>query len=101
TISGCISAVDVPIQIGGRNFDHHIFISKHSIGNHDIILGQPFLQEFSARIDYDKGNHCKLYLWENDPSNPRNATAIRGAMPSASATIQEVYNNGEDEDFYE
>ncbi|KAJ3743875.1 hypothetical protein DFH05DRAFT_1524882 [Lentinula detonsa] len=110
-LRGC--TVDTPMRIGGCTFVHHIFISRNSIGKHDIILGQPFLQEFSARIEYEKGRHCKLLLWENgdrsqgpslaisitDPNHPRNATSIRmskNQMPSAS--IQEVYDG---EDFQE
>ncbi|KAJ3739185.1 hypothetical protein DFH05DRAFT_1530459 [Lentinula detonsa] len=111
-LRGC--AVDAPIQIGGHNFDHHIFISQYPVGKHDIILGQPFLQEFSARIDYERGNHCKLYLWDDgnrhkrptlmisitDPNNPRNATAIRGKGVPDSASNNKVYNNENEEDFY-
>ncbi|KAJ3964037.1 hypothetical protein EV361DRAFT_956355 [Lentinula raphanica] len=107
-LRGC--TIDTPMRIGGRTFVHHIFISRNSIGRHDIILGQPFLQEFSARIEYERGRHCKLLLWENgdrsqgpslaisitDPNHPRNATLIRmnkNQYPTAS--IQEVH----DEDF--
>ena len=82
-LRGC--AIDAPLRIGGHNFSHHIFISRQSIGRHDIILGQPFLQEFSARLDYERGNHCKLFLWSDgnrakrlslmititDPNHPR------------------------------
>ncbi|KAJ3994436.1 hypothetical protein F5050DRAFT_1696149 [Lentinula boryana] len=108
-LRGC--AIDTPMRIGGRTFVHHIFISKNAIGKHDIILGQPFLQEFSARIEYERGHHCKLLLWENgdrnqgpsliisitDPNHPRNATSIRlNKNSNPTTSIQEVYD---EEDF--
>lgn len=106
---GC--AIDAPIHIGGHDFSHHIFISQQSIGRHDIILGQPFLQAFSARLDYNRGDHCKLYLWKHgerngrptlmisitDPNSPRNATAIRlgeDAKTTSTARIEEVHDQG-------
>ncbi|KIK50401.1 hypothetical protein GYMLUDRAFT_253008 [Collybiopsis luxurians FD-317 M1] len=108
-LQGC--AIDAPMRIGGHDFSHHIFISRQSIGRHNIILGQPFLQEFLACIDYERGAHCKLYLWEagdcrnrptlmisiTDPSDPRNATAIRLGKDAktSNAFIEEVL----DEDF--
>ncbi|KAJ3816580.1 hypothetical protein F5880DRAFT_231759, partial [Lentinula raphanica] len=84
-LRGC--AVDTPMRIGGRLFVHHIFISRNSIGKHDIILGQPFLQEFSARIEYERGKHCQLILWENG-DRKINATSIRLAndpVPNVSS----------------
>ncbi|KAJ3740280.1 hypothetical protein DFH05DRAFT_1529593 [Lentinula detonsa] len=107
-LRGC--TIDTPMSIGGRTFVHHIFISRNSIGRHDIILGQPFLQEFSARIEYERGRDCKLLLWENgdrsqgpslaisitDPNHPRNATSIRmNKNQYPTALIEEVH----DEDF--
>lgn len=108
-LRGC--AIDVPMRIGGHNFSHHIFISQQSLGKHDIILGQPFLQAFSARLDYEQGAHCKLYLWKGgekigrptlvvsvtDPKNPRNAKAIRLGenAKASSAFVEEV----DEEDF--
>lgn len=106
-LHGCV--VDAPIRIGGHDFSHHIFVSQHSIGRHDIILGQPFLQWFSARLDYERGTHVKLYLWADgnrqarptlmisitDPEDARNATAIRMAPAPAvkSSYIEEVYDS--------
>ncbi|KAE9387217.1 hypothetical protein BT96DRAFT_1005328 [Gymnopus androsaceus JB14] len=110
-LRGCV--LDAKMRIGGHDFSHHVFISRHSLGRHDIILGQPFLQWFSARLDYERGAHVKLLLWADgnrasrptlmisitDPEDPRNTTTIRGAMDprpvSSSSFIEEV----EDEDF--
>ncbi|KAJ6456714.1 hypothetical protein C8R45DRAFT_789700, partial [Mycena sanguinolenta] len=60
------------------------------LGPHDIILGQPFLQWFASRIDYERNGAVSLYLWKDgdrkvrptvvisitDPSDPRNTTTI-------------------------
>ncbi|KAJ4476442.1 hypothetical protein C8J55DRAFT_431328 [Lentinula edodes] len=103
-LRGC--AVNAPIRIGGHDFTHHIFISRTSIGRHDIILGQPFLQWFSARVDYERGAHAKLFLWADgdrtgkptlmvsitDPNDGRNASAIRlgTEVKPKNAFIEEV-----------
>lgn len=34
---------DAPIQLGGKNFDHHFFVSTREHGPYDGILGQPWL----------------------------------------------------------
>ncbi|KAJ3804648.1 hypothetical protein F5876DRAFT_82815 [Lentinula aff. lateritia] len=113
-LRGC--TVDAPMAIGGHKFNHHIFISRQSIGRHDITLGQPFLQEFSAHLDYERGNHCKLFLWADgdrnahptlmisitDLNDPRNASAIHlgtDAKPKSSY-IEEVYNLDSDLGFH-
>lgn len=49
---GC--ARDAPIQIEGKNFDHHFFVSTQEHGRYDGILGQPWLHWFSADIRYDR-----------------------------------------------
>jgi hypothetical protein len=41
---------NVPMKVGGHNFDHHLFISRHSPGKQEIILGQPWIQWFSGRL---------------------------------------------------
>jgi hypothetical protein len=102
-LRGC--ATDVPMRIGGHAFPHHLFISHQEIGHHDLILGQPFLQWFAARIDYERLGGVSLYLWKSgsrkvnptlsititDPTDPRNTTTINR---SHSVMIEEV----EDED---
>ncbi|KAJ6510748.1 hypothetical protein C8R45DRAFT_1161682, partial [Mycena sanguinolenta] len=83
-LRGC--ATDVSLRLGGHVFAHHLFVSHQEIGHHDIILGQPFLQWFAARIDYEREGAVSLYLWKNgsrkvnptivititDPNDPRN-----------------------------
>ncbi|RDX41197.1 hypothetical protein OH76DRAFT_1502747 [Lentinus brumalis] len=55
----------VPFQIGRHTFEHHVFVSPHdSIGDSfDIILGQPFLTYFDARVEYSATGETVLYLW--------------------------------------
>jgi hypothetical protein len=105
-LRGC--ATDVPMRLGGHTFPHHLFISHQEIGHHDLILGQPFLQWFAARLDYERTGAVSMYLWKGgdrrvnptlvvtitDPEDPRNATTI---TRNHRATIEEV----DDDDVYE
>jgi hypothetical protein len=104
-LRGC--ATDVPMKIGGHNFSHRIFVSHQELGQHDLILGQPFLQWFAGRLDYERSGGVSLYLWKGgdrkipptivvtitDPQDPRNTTSISRGH---SATIEEV---SDEEDF--
>ncbi|KAJ7080431.1 hypothetical protein B0H15DRAFT_953616 [Mycena belliarum] len=81
------------------------------IGHHDMILGQPFLQWFAARIEYERNGGVSLFLWKHgdrksnptivvtitDPQDPRNATSI---TRNHRATIEEVPDE-DDQDFSE
>ncbi len=81
---------DAPIKIGSHFFPHHLFVSRHPIGEHDLILGQPFLHWYAAQMEYDKNGATKLVLWKDgdrthpptvsititDPSDPRNTSKI-------------------------
>jgi hypothetical protein len=105
-LRGC--ATDVPMRLGGHTFPHHLFISHQEIGHHDLILGQPFLQWFAARLDYERTGAVSMYLWKGgdrrvnptlvvtitDPEDPRNATTI---TRNHRATIEEI----DEEDVYE
>lgn len=109
-LQGC--ATDVPMRIGRHDFSHHLFVSNQELGLHDIILGQPFLQWFASRIDYDRNGAVNLYLWKDgdrkmrptvvisitDPSDPRNTTTIttRGHGHNEAAWVEEVTD---EEDF--
>jgi hypothetical protein len=62
---------DIPMRVGGHNFDHHLFVSRQSPGRQEIILGQPWIQWFSGRIDFDRDGSMDLRLWEDgDRSHP-------------------------------
>lgn len=45
---------DAPIQLGGKNFDHHFFVSTREHGPYDGILGQPWLSWYSCDIQYNR-----------------------------------------------
>ncbi|KAJ7715510.1 hypothetical protein DFH07DRAFT_762754 [Mycena maculata] len=107
-LRGC--ATDVPIRIGNHNFPHHLFISHQELGQHDLILGQPFLQWFAARIDYERSGSVSLYLWKEgnrkvnptivvtitDPLDPRNTTTMTHGHAHPVAWVEEVTD---EEDF--
>ena len=92
---------DAPIKIANHEFPHHLFVSHQSLGKHDIILGQLFLQWYASRFDYERVGSVKLYLWKDgdrtrpptlcvsitDPADHRNTTVIG---KSHLARIEEV-----------
>jgi hypothetical protein len=106
-LRGC--STNVPIRLGGHNFPHHVFISHQELGHHDMILGQPFLQWFAARLDYERTGEVSMYLWKGgdrkvhptivvtitDPKDPRNTTAITRTH-SHRATVEEITDDTED-----
>lgn len=101
TLAGYIDSV--PFQIGRHVFTHHVFVSPHAtIGtSFDIILGQPFLTYFDARVDYSASGETVLYLWADrdkehgqrptlgisitDPEDARNRLAILAQINALSA----------------
>ena len=64
-IQGC--ARDVPIEIGGHRFDHHFFAATRgdTIGKQDVILGQPWLQWYSATIAYHRNGPMTINFHPN------------------------------------
>ncbi|THV01745.1 hypothetical protein K435DRAFT_853437 [Dendrothele bispora CBS 962.96] len=81
---------DVPMMIGKHKFPHHHFVSNTQLESQDIILGQPFITWYVARMDYTRLGKAKIYLWKDgdksvpptlsivitDPANKRNTTVI-------------------------
>ncbi|KIP01262.1 hypothetical protein PHLGIDRAFT_80798 [Phlebiopsis gigantea 11061_1 CR5-6] len=51
---------DAPVQLGGKNFDHHFFVSTREHGPYDAILGQPWLSWFSCDIQYNRNGSTFL-----------------------------------------
>ena len=39
---------NIPVQIGGIEFSHNFFVSRSSLGNKDMVLGQPWLFSHST-----------------------------------------------------
>ncbi len=123
----------VPFQIGRHTFEHHVFVSPHdTIGDSfDIILGQPFLTYFDARVEYSATGETVLYLWADrdkefgqrptlgisitDPEDVRNkkeivarlhAAALQQAAAVAAATEHPLPPSASveelsDEDYYD
>ncbi len=56
---------NVPVKIGGIEFLHNFFMTRTSLGNKDMVLGQPWLFSHSTRIDYVHKMGVMLQLWEN------------------------------------
>src|SRR5258708_10660270 len=56
---------NVPVKIGSIEFSHNFFVTRSSLGNKDMVLGQPWLFSHSMRIDYVHEMGIMLQLWEN------------------------------------
>ncbi|KAG7088976.1 hypothetical protein E1B28_012922 [Marasmius oreades] len=95
--------IDAPMKLGRHEFPHHIFVSHQKMDKQDIILGQPFLTTYSARIQYHQTGLVNLLLWK-DPedgkratltinltqaNDPRNKTTIGCPRHSQSARVEE------------
>lgn len=64
-LGGCIC--DVPLAISGHRFDHHFLVSEEDMGNRQkkVILGQPWLQWYTACISYTHAGAMNMCLWQN------------------------------------
>ncbi|KAI0753281.1 hypothetical protein C8Q80DRAFT_1267694 [Daedaleopsis nitida] len=72
---GC--TVDAKIQVGGRNFDHHFFVSSApSNGIYGGILGQPWLAYFAANIQYERSGETVLTVFPSGNSKNCGGVAI-------------------------
>ncbi|KAF9021315.1 hypothetical protein BDZ89DRAFT_1138066 [Hymenopellis radicata] len=109
---GC--CLDAPLVIGSHDFTHHLFVSRmENIGtSYDLILGQPFLHYYTARINYSRTGEVQLLLWKNgdqsyaptlsviiaSPEDPRNQTEIK-TKHTHTSRIEEVPDE-DNKDFY-
>lgn len=98
---GCVR--DAPLEVGGYEFSHHFLINSGN-GENEIILGQPWLQWYSASIYYTRNRRMHLALWldgdrDNDkhpkpsvtvplcaPDSPRNQDRIQAHNRSTPNT---------------
>lgn len=62
-LGGCVR--DAEIKISGRRFDHHVFVSREGTGKQEIILGQPWLQWYSACIQYTRSGSMSMRIWQD------------------------------------
>ena len=52
------------IKICEQRFDHHFFVMPYEMGSFDGVLGQPWLQWFGVRIDYERYfSGVELTMW--------------------------------------
>ncbi|GLB40078.1 hypothetical protein LshimejAT787_0705880 [Lyophyllum shimeji] len=63
-LGGCLR--DAPVTIGGHRFDHHFFVSSGGVGStrQDVILGQPWLQWYTAAISYTRKGEMQMRVWK-------------------------------------
>ena len=90
---------NVPVKIGGIEFSHNFFITRSSLGNKDMVLGQPWLFSHSTRIDYVHEMGVTLQLWENGDRKGRSilinlplVKAPRNVMPVRLRRDYESYS---------
>lgn len=80
---------DAPLQMGGKNFDHHFFVCETDKARYDGILGQPWFEWFSASIQYSRAGSVFLQAYTTGdkdgasasvpivkPEHPRNADRL-------------------------
>jgi len=53
------------IKISGRCFNHHVFVSREGTGKQEIILRQPWLQWYSASIQYTRQGAMNMRIWQD------------------------------------
>src|SRR5260221_7521167 len=90
---------NVPIKIGGIEFSHNFFMTRSSLGNKDMVLGQPWLFSQSMRINYVHEMGVTLQLWENGDQKGRSILinlplikAPRNVMPIRFRHGYELYS---------
>ena len=66
-LGGCVRNAE--IKISARRFNHHIFVSREGTGKQEIILGQPWLQWYSASIQYTRQGAMNMRIWQNGDSD--------------------------------
>ena len=106
-LGGCVR--DAEIRISGRRFDHHVFVSREGTGKQEIILGQPWLQWYSASIQYTRQGSMNMRIWQDGdgdkhschqgpsiliplctPNAPRNTSSLNmGGHPRIEEVIDE------------
>jgi hypothetical protein len=71
---------DVPLLCGGHRFDHHFFVSREGTGKQDVILGQPWLQWYSASLMYSRTGIVEMCVWKDGDRE-------RGSPPTLSIQL--------------
>lgn len=82
-LKGC--ARDVSVRIGGHAFDHHFFVNgavRGSEGTGDVILGQPWLQWYTACIQYDRSGGMTMRVWQDGYHGDRATLSVPLTAPN-------------------
>src|SRR5580693_55435 len=69
---------NVPIGIGGLEFNHNFFVAQGSIGDKQLILGQPWIYNHAARFDYIPPKGLQMQIWEH---GNREGDSVRITIP--------------------
>ena len=69
---------NVPIGIGGLEFNHNFFVAQGSIGDKQLILGQPWIYNHAARFDYIPPKGLQMQIWEH---GDREGDSVRITIP--------------------
>ena len=59
---------NVPIGIGGLEFNHNFFVAQGSISDKQLILGQPWIYNHAACFDYIPPKGLQMQIWEHGDS---------------------------------
>lgn len=81
---GCCK--NASVELSGLFFNHHFFVTPQDSGNFDGVLGQPWLQWFAARIDYERHTGAMdLCIWPDGSKTGRRLTIrLTGSRQSSS-----------------
>ncbi|RDB30943.1 hypothetical protein Hypma_004877 [Hypsizygus marmoreus] len=82
-LGGCVR--DVPLRVAGHDFDHHFFVSQEGVGTgqHDVILGQPWLQWYMASLNYTRAGGMYMRLWQKGDTENQVTVTIPLCNPGA------------------
>ena len=86
---------EVPIAIGGHRFDHHFFVNSET-GKQDVILGQPWLQWYTAALLYSRSGAVEMKVWKagDRESGERPTISIRLCAANAPRNSDRLVMKG-------
>ena len=86
---------EVPISIGGHRFDHHFFVNSET-GKQDVILGQPWLQWYTAALLYSRSGAVEMKVWKagDCETGERPTISIRLCAANASRNSDQLVMKG-------
>jgi hypothetical protein len=86
---------EVPVSIGGHRFDHHFFVNSET-GKQDVILGQPWLQWYTAALLYSRSGAVEMKVWKagDRESGERPTISIRLCAANAPRNSDQLVMKG-------